>query len=276
MSDPQNKEDELAGTEQPFVTHLMELRDRLLYCLYGVVVALIILAIWPGPNGLIDFIAQPIRAHMPPDAKLIAVGVFSPFFVPLKVLMMVAVLAVLPWLMYQCWAFVAPGLYSHEKKFALPLIIFGSLLAYVGIAFVQFFVLDKMFGFIQGFTPASVAATPDIASYVEAILSLYIAFGLAFQVPIVVMLLVRFNIVSIEKLKEFRGYFIVVAFVIAAVVTPPDVISQLALAVPMCILYEVGIIGARWFVKVSKAPEESGDAADTPATPESSETPKAP
>lgn len=137
--------------------------------------------------------------------------------------------------------------------------MFGSLLAYIGIAFVQFFVLDKMFAFIQGFTPASVAATPDIASYVEAILSLYIAFGLAFQVPIVVMLLVRFNIVTIEKLKAFRGYFIVLAFVIAAVVTPPDVISQLALAIPMCILYEVGLVAAGWFVKVSKAPDSSED-----------------
>jgi sec-independent protein translocase protein TatC len=141
--------------------------------------------------------------------------------------------------------FVAPGLYSHEKKFALPLIFFGSLLAYAGIAFVQFFVLDKMFSFIQRFTPAAVQATPDISSYVEAILSLYIAFGVAFQVPIVVMLLVRFEMVTIEKLKSFRGYFIVVAFVVAAVLTPPDVVSQLALAVPMCLLYEVGIIGAR-------------------------------
>lgn len=261
MSQP-DKEDELAGTEQPFVAHLVELRDRLLYCIYGIVAAIIVLAIWPGPNGLIDFIAQPIRAHMPPDAKLIAVGVFSPFFVPLKVLLLVAVLAVLPWLMYQLWAFVAPGLYSHEKRFAMPLIIFGSFLAYAGIAFVQFFVLDKMFSFIQGFTPTSVAATPDIASYVEAILGLYIAFGLAFQVPIVVMLLVRFEIVTIQKLKEFRGYFIVIAFIVAAVVTPPDVISQLALAVPMVILYEVGILGARWFVKSSRAPEDNSDAAE--------------
>jgi sec-independent protein translocase protein TatC len=214
------------------------------------------LAIWPGPSGLIDLIAVPIRAHMPPDAKLIAVGVFSPFFIPLKVLMMAGVLLALPWLMYQAWAFVAPGLYSHEKHFALPLIVFGSILAYGGIAFVQFFVLDKMFGFIQNFTPESVAATPDIASYVEAILSLYLAFGMAFQVPIVVMLLARFNLVTVEKLKDFRGYFVVLSFVIAAVVTPPDVISQLALAVPMCILYELGIVGAR-YMRNSRPPEET-------------------
>jgi sec-independent protein translocase protein TatC len=252
--------DELAGTEQPFVTHLMELRDRLLYCVYGLAVATALLAIWPGPAGLIDLIAMPIKAHMPPGAKLIAVGVFSPFFVPLKVLLMVSVLLALPWLIYQVWMFVAPGLYSHEKNFALPLIIFGSLLAYAGIAFVQLFVLDKMFAFIQQFTPASVAATPDIASYVESILGLYIAFGLAFQVPIVVVLLVRMNLVSIEKLKAFRGYFIVLAFVVAAVVTPPDVISQLALAVPMCVLYEIGIWSAKWFAKSSKpADDEAGE-----------------
>jgi sec-independent protein translocase protein TatC len=262
-SKPDN--DELAGTEQPFVTHLVELRNRLIYSVYGIAAAVALLAIWPGPSGLIDLIAMPIRAHMPPGTKLIAVGVFSPFFVPLKVLTMCAVLLVLPWLMYQMWAFVAPGLYSHEKRFALPLIVFGSFLAYTGIAFVQFFVLDKMFAFIQGFTPESVAATPDIASYVESILSLYIAFGLAFQVPIVVMLLVRLGMVTIEKLKAFRGYFIVLSFVIAAVVTPPDVISQLALAIPMCLLYEVGILGARWFVKVSKAPERAEQEAEDAA-----------
>lgn len=259
MADNPNPTDELAGTEQPFVHHLMELRDRLLYGIYGLAAAALLLAIWPGPSGLIDLIAVPIRAHMPPDAKLIAVGVFSPFFVPLKVLMMAAVLLALPWLMYQIWAFVAPGLYSHEKRFALPLIFFGSGLAYAGIAFVQFFVLDKMFTFIQQFTPKSVAATPDIASYVESILSLYIAFGLAFQVPIVVMLLVRFQIVTVEKLRSFRGYFIVVAFVVAAVVTPPDVISQLALAIPMCLLYEVGILASGWFARVSKAPDQPSE-----------------
>jgi sec-independent protein translocase protein TatC len=252
----EDKKDDLAGTEQPFVEHLKELRDRLLYCLYGVVAAGILLAFFPGPSGLIDFISQPIMAHMPKGAKLIATGVFSPFFIPIKVLMMGAFLLALPWVLYQLWMFVAPGLYKHEKLFALPLILFGSLLAYTGLAFVQFFVLDKMFEFIQKFTPANVAATPDIASYVESILSLYIAFAMAFQVPIVVMLLTRFNIVTIEKLQDFRGYFVVVAFVIAAVVTPPDVISQLALAIPMCILYEVGLIASRFYIKASKKPDE--------------------
>ncbi len=260
------KDDELAGTEQPFVAHLMELRDRLLYCVYGLVVATIILAIYPGPSGMIDWVARPIMAHMPAGSKLIAVGVFSPFFVPLKVLMMGAVLLTLPWLMYQMWMFVAPGLYSHEKKFAFPMIMFGSLLAYAGIAFVQFLVLERMFEFIQKFTPASVAATPDVASYVESILGLYIAFGLAFQVPIIVVLLTRFNLMTVAKLREYRGYFMVLAFVVAAIVTPPDVISQLALAVPMCILYEIGILVSQYFVKSGKAPD-APDAADNKETP---------
>ncbi|GLS14664.1 twin-arginine translocase subunit TatC [Hydrogenophaga electricum] len=262
MSDSKEPADELAGTEQPFVQHLMELRDRLLYGMAGLGICMALLAIWPGPSGLIDLIAVPILSHMPAGTeKLIAVGVFSPFFVPLKVLAMAALLMSLPWWMYQIWAFVAPGLYSHEKRFAVPLIIVGSLLAYMGIAFVQFFVLDKMFGFIQQFTPKSVAATPDIASYVEAILSLYLAFGLAFQVPIVVVLLVKMDLVTVEKLKEFRGYFVVLAFIIAAVVTPPDVISQLALAVPMCLLYELGIWGSQWFVRSTQAPATPEDSA---------------
>jgi len=258
VSDPTPR-DELEGSEQPFVAHLVELRDRLLHSVYGVAAAVALLALWPGPARLIDWIAVPIRAHMPPDAKLIAVGVFSPFFIPLKVLFLAAVLLALPWLMYQLWAFVAPGLYRHEKRFALPLIIFGSLLAYLGIGFVQFFVLDKMFEFIQQFTPESVAATPDIASYVESILGLYIAFGLAFQVPIVVVLLVKVGMVTIEQLRSFRAYFIVVAFIIAAIVTPPDVISQLALAIPMCILYEVGIWAAQMFAKKTLPPESAAE-----------------
>ena len=254
MSNGTDKEDELAGTEQPFVSHLIELRDRMMHAIYGLVIAMILLAFWPGPSGLLDLLAMPIRAHMPPDAKLIAVGVFSPFFIPLKVLFMASVLLALPWLIYQAWMFIAPGLYKHEKRFALPLIFFGSLLAYGGIAFVQLFVLDKMFFFLQKFAPVSVAATPDIASYVEAVLGLYIAFAAAFQVPIVVILLVKVGLVTIKQLTDFRGYFIVVAFIVAAVITPPDVVSQLALAVPMCLLYEIGIWAARVFVK--KKPDE--------------------
>jgi len=251
--------DELEGTEQPFVSHLIELRDRLLRSVYGLLAAVLVLMVFPGPGTLIDWLAIPIRSHLPPNAQLIATGVFSPLLVPLKVVLMAAVLVVLPWLIYQAWAFIAPGLYRHEKMFALPLIVCGSLLAYIAIGFVQFFVLDSTFAFIQKVTPASVAATPDIASYVETILWLYIAFGLAFQVPIVVILLVKVGLVSVAKLKDFRGYFIVLAFVVAAIMTPPDVISQLALAIPMCLLYELGIRAAAWMLKAAPDKVEQKD-----------------
>lgn len=263
--------DPLEGTEQPFVAHLVELRDRLMRALYGLLVAMVALFVVPklmglgwGTSFLIDSLAAPIRAHMPATERLIAVGVMSPVLVPLKVLLMASILLCLPWLLYQAWAFIAPGLYQHEKRFALPLILMGSLLAYIGIGFVQFVVLDSMFAFIQAATPASVAATPDVASYVETILGLYIAFSLTFQVPIVVILLVKVGLITLEKLKAFRGYFVVLAFVIAAVVTPPDVISQLALAVPMCLLYELGIWASSWMVKPK--PEDPDDApAPTPS-----------
>jgi sec-independent protein translocase protein TatC len=207
--------------------------------------AVVLLAIWPGPSGLIDFIARPIRAHMPPDAKLIAVGVFSPFFVPLKVLMMAGGCWRLPWLMYQIWAFVAPGLYSHEKKFALPLIFFGSMLAYIGIAFVQFFVLDKMFAFIQAVHARQCGGHAGhrvlCRGHTLALFGLWHGLPGAHRGDAA-----RAHSTSsrIEKLRSFRGYFIVLSFVIAAVITPPDVISQLALAIPMCLLYEAGILAA--------------------------------
>lgn len=267
MASTSDDHDELAGTEQPFVQHLVELRNRILYAFLGFLAAVIGLMIWPGPAALIDFIALPIRAHMPPDAKLIAVGVLSPFLVPLKVVLMTALLVALPWLIYQIWAFVAPGLYSHEKRFALPLILIGSLLAYVGIGFVQFVVLDNLFEFIQKVSPESVAATPDVASYVSVILSLYIGFALAFQVPVVVMLLVQAKLVPVEKLRAFRPYFIIVAFVFCAIVTPPDPISMLALAIPMCLLYEVGLWAARWFqskeTAVAEAPASANSSENT-------------
>jgi sec-independent protein translocase protein TatC len=266
MSDTPKKDDELKEGEMPFVEHLVELRDRLVHAIIGLALAAIALAIWPGPSRLIDAIAIPIRAHMPPDAKLIATNVFSPFFVPIKVLFLAAFLLALPWLIYQAWRFVAPGLYKHEKRFALPLIFFGSLLAYGGIAFVQFFLLDGIFAFMQKFTPASVAATPDIASYVETLLNLYIAFALAFQVPIVVMLLVRFRMVTVAQLRDWRGYFLVGATIVAAVITPPDAYSMIAMALAMMVLYEIGILASTWFVKVSAAPPEEEEAAEKSAS----------
>jgi sec-independent protein translocase protein TatC len=256
-----DKEDELAGTEQPFVSHLIELRDRLAKALIAVVVAGAALALWPGPGQLYDFLAAPLIATLPQGATLIATSVISPFLVPLKILMMAAFLMALPIVLYQVWAFVAPGLYNHEKRLVLPLVVSSTLLFFVGVAFCYYFVFGQVFKFIQSFAPKSITAAPDIEAYLSFVLTMFLAFGLAFEVPIVVVVLARLGLVTIEKLKSFRSYFIVLAFIIAAVVTPPDVVSQLALAIPMCILYEVGIVAAQFFMTYTKAPEEPAEGA---------------
>jgi len=247
--------DELAGTEQPFVQHLIELRDRLVKATIAVLVAGAALAIYPGPAELYDLLAAPLVAQLPTGATLIATSVISPFLVPLKILLMAAFLLALPVVLYQVWAFVAPGLYSHEKKLVLPLVMSSTVLFMVGVAFCYFFVFGQVFKFIQSFAPKSITAAPDIEAYLGFVISMFIAFGLAFEVPIVVIVLARMNVVSIQKLKDFRSYFIVLAFIIAAIVTPPDVVSQLALAIPMCILYELGIWAAQVFIKHTQAPD---------------------
>ncbi len=257
MADSPKKDDELAGTEQPFVQHLVELRDRLVKASMAIVVVAIALAAYPGPAALYDLMAAPLVAHLPAGSTLIATSVISPFMVPLKVLLMAAFLLALPIVLYQLWAFVAPGLYSHEKKLVLPLVVSSTVLFFIGVAFCYFFVFGRVFAFIQSFAPKSITASPDIEAYLSFVLSMFLAFGMAFEVPVVVVVLARMGIFSIEKLKEFRGYFVVLAFIIAAIVTPPDVVSQLALAIPMCLLYEVGIWAAQIFIRHTKAPDEA-------------------
>ena len=255
MADPQ---DELAGTEQPFVAHLIELRDRLIRALLAVGAVSIVLAIYPGPAALYDILAAPLVANLPKGATLIATSVISPFLVPLKILMMTAFLLALPVVLYQAWAFIAPGLYSHEKRLVLPLVVSSTVLFFGGVGFCYYFVFGKVFAFIQSFAPKSITAAPDIEAYLGFVLTMFLAFGLAFEVPIVVVVLARMGVVSLEKLRDFRGYFVVLAFVIAAVITPPDLVSQFALALPMCVLYEVGLWAAKHFIKHTQAPEEPG------------------
>ena len=257
MSDQPSKDEELAGTEQPFVEHLVELRDRLVKALIAVGVAAALLFFFPGPGALYDLLAAPLVAHLPKGATLIATSVISPFMVPLQILPVSAFLLALPVVLWQVWAFIAPGLYAHEKRLVLPLVVSSTLLFFVGVGFCYFFVFGQVFSFIQSFAPKSITAAPDIEAYLSFVLTMFIAFGLAFEVPIVVIVLARLGLVSVEKLKAFRGYFVVLAFIVAAVVTPPDVVSQLALAVPMCLLYEVGIWAAQIFIKHTKAPEEA-------------------
>ena len=257
MADDQSKEDELAGTEQPFVQHLMELRDRLLKSIVAMAVVAAVLALYPGPGALYDILAAPLVAHLPKGATLIATSVISPFMVPLKIMLMAAFLLALPVILYQAWAFVAPGLYMHEKKLVLPLVISSTVLFFIGVAFCYFFVFGQVFAFIQSFAPKSITAAPDIEAYLSFVLTMFLAFGLAFEVPVVVVVLARMGVVSVQKLKDFRGYFVVLAFIIAAIVTPPDVVSQLALAIPMVLLYELGLWAAQIFIKHTKAPEDS-------------------
>ena len=264
MSEPR---DELEGTEQPFVSHLVELRDRLLRAIIAIGLAFAVLAFFPGPSGLYDLLAEPLSAHLPSGSKLIATNVISPILVPLKITLMAAFMVALPVVLYQVWAFVAPGLYSHEKKMVLPLVVSSTLLFLAGVAFCYFLVIPGMAKFIQAFAPTSITAAPDIEQYFGFVLTLFFVFGIAFEVPIAVIVLARVGVVTIAQLRQFRGYFVVGAFVVAAVVTPPDVISQLALAIPMCILYEVGIIAASLFIKHTKAPADVDvkKAGDSPA-----------
>ena len=260
MTDPVNKEDELAGTEQPFVQHLFELRDRLLRSLYGVAAVLVVLLFYPGPSQLYDLLAMPLVKALPEGSRMIAVGVVSPFLVPIKVSVMAAIGLALPWILYQVWAFVAPGLYKHEKKLVLPLVAASTLLFYLGAAFCYFFVFGQAFPAIQKMAPMSVAVSPDIEAYLDFVITMFIAFGVAFEVPIVVIILARMGIVTIAQLKSFRSYFVVGAAAVAGLVTPPDPVSMIALLVPMYLLYEVGILAAQIFIKHTKAPEEGVEA----------------
>jgi sec-independent protein translocase protein TatC len=259
-SNNDNKPDELAGTEAPFVSHLVELRDRLIRAVIAVGVVFGALCFWPGPAGLYDLLAAPMVAHLPADTKLIATNVISPILVPLKITLMAAFMVALPVVLYQLWAFVAPGLYSHEKKLVLPLVVSSTVLFLAGVAFCYFLVIPGMSKFIQAFAPTTITAAPDIEQYFGFVLTLFLVFGIAFEVPIAVVVLARMGIVTLVQLRAWRGYFIVASFVIAAVVTPPDVISQLALAIPMCILYEIGILAAGLFIKHTKAPDAETDA----------------
>ena len=256
MPAPPSGPDELDGTEQPFVSHLVELRDRLIRAAIAVGVAFAVLAAYPGPSGLYDLLAAPLVAQLPKGATLIATNVISPFLVPLKITLMAAFMLALPVVLYQMWAFVAPGLYMHEKRLVLPLVVSSTLLFLAGVAFCYFFVFGQVFKFIQSFAPKSITAAPDIEAYLGFVMNMFIAFGAAFEVPVIVVVLARIGVVSVEKLREWRGYFIVVAFIIAAVITPPDIVSQLALAIPMCLLYELGLFAAKYFVKHTKAPDD--------------------
>ncbi len=249
----QNQNETSSLKEEGFVTHLVELRDRLLKAAAALIVCFLALVYW-APD-IYSALADPLLKSLPAGTSMIATDVTAPFFVPMKVTMMVAFVVALPYILYQAWAFVAPGLYEHEKKLAMPIVLSSFILFLLGMAFAYFFVFPAVFKFVAAYTPAGVQMATDIDKYLSFVITLFLVFGLSFETPVVEMVLVRLGIVTIAKLKNFRSYFIVIAFVIAAIVTPPDVISQFMLAVPMILLYEFGIFMSRWITPREKLEE---------------------
>ena len=232
--------DASADSERPLVAHLLELRSRLLRGVAGLV--LVLLCLLPFANKLYALLAQPLLDKLPKGGQLIATQVASPFFAPMKLAFFVALVLAMPWLLYQVWAFVAPGLYRREKKLALPLLASALALFYAGCAFAYFLVLPSVFHALTVFTPDIVTLAPDPAKYLDFVMVIFLAFGVSFELPVALVIMVLLGWVTPQQLREGRGYAIVGVFVIAALITPPDVVSQLMLAIPMCLLYELGIL----------------------------------
>ncbi|MEF9995611.1 MAG: twin-arginine translocase subunit TatC [Burkholderiaceae bacterium] len=243
--------------EQSFVSHLVELRTRVVRA--AIAILIVFVALSPFMKLIFDILSAPLMVALPQGTKLLATGVIAPFMVPLKVTMFAAFLIALPYVLYQLWAFIAPGLYKSEKKLAVPIIVSSVAMFALGMAYCYFIVFRMVFQFIAGFSPDSVNFAPDIDSYFGFVISLFLAFGMTFEVPIVVVVLNRMGIADLEKLRQARPYVIVGAFIVAAVVTPPDVLSQLLLAVPLVVLYQLGI----WLVAMfgRKADAADGDKA---------------
>ena len=235
--------------EETFFSHLVELRDRLIRVLMSV--GIVFLCLFPWAKELYALLAQPLLATLPKGGQMIATDVVGVFLVPMKVALMVAFLIALPYVLYQVWAFVAPGLYAHEKRLAFPLVASSVLLFFIGMAFAYFLVFPTVFGFMSKIAPEGVAWMTDIEKYLSFVLTTFIAFGVTFEVPVIVIVLVKMGIVELKTLKEWRPYVIVGAFVIGAIFTPPDVISQLMLAIPLCLLYELGMLMARFVSKTA-------------------------
>ncbi|MGZ5101190.1 MAG: twin-arginine translocase subunit TatC [Usitatibacter sp.] len=240
-------------SQETFLSHLIELRQRLVWSLLAFAVACMPALYFSAE--LYDLLAMPLIRSLPQGSRMIATGVITPFLIPMKIAFMAAFVGVLPFVLYQLWAFVAPGLYAHEKRFVLPLVVSSTLLFLLGMMFCYFIVFGRVFAFIASFAPKSISVAPDIEAYFNFVLGMFLAFGLAFEVPVVVVVLVIAGIVRVDQLREWRGYVVVGIFVVAAVVTPPDVVSQIALAIPMCVLYEVGIIFGQAVERRRKAAE---------------------
>jgi sec-independent protein translocase protein TatC len=250
-------------SEGTLISHLLELRDRLVKAFISVIVVFLPAAFFA--KKIFSWLAEPLLAQLPQGSKLIATGVVSPFTTPLKLAFYFSLFIAMPYILTQLWGFVSPGLYKKEKRFAVPLLISSIILFYVGVAFAYFFVFPAAFHFFAGSAPDGVQMTPDINVYLDFALTMFLAFGIAFEVPVVVVLLTLTGLVSVQKLSEARGYVIIGIFVVAAVLTPPDVLSQIMMAVPMWLLYEAGIIFARLLNRGSKSGDSGSESAGNPA-----------
>ena len=235
------------STQETFISHLVELRQRLIRA-FGVVIVLFF-ALFFWASDIYDLLAYPMIKVLPEGTKMIATGVITPFLVPVTVTMLRAFVIALPYVLYQVWAFVAPGLYQHEKRLVFPLVIGSTALFLIGMSFCYFVVFGAVFNFVYSWAPKSITVAPDIEQYLSFAITMFVVFGVTFEVPMVVIILVHMGIFTIAQLRAARPYFIVGAFIVAAIVTPPDVLSQILLAVPLCILYELGIIVANIMVK---------------------------
>jgi sec-independent protein translocase protein TatC len=239
--------------EQPLIAHLLELRDRLLKIVWGVL--LVFLPLMAFAKEIYAWLAQPLLRMLPEGTAMIATEVASPFFTPIKLAALVAFVVAMPWVLYQVWAFVAPGLYKNERRLVVPLLASSTLLFYAGIAFAYFLVLPTVFKFIIGIAPEGVAVMTDIAKYLDFVLALFLAFGFAFETPVALVLMVKTGFVTPARLGEVREYVFVGAFVVGAIFTPPDIVSQIMLAIPVYLLYELGILAARVLVPESREVE---------------------
>ena len=262
----QNNPAEDSGLQESFLSHLYELRDRIIKSALAVIIVFVSLVYW-APD-IFHLFAQPLLQALPAGGKMIVTDVTGSFFVPMKVTMLVAFLIALPVVMYQLWAFIAPGLYLHERKLILPLVVSSYSLFIFGMAFAYFLVFPTVFQFMASYNaPLGAEMSTDIDNYLSFAMTTFLAFGITFEVPVVVVVLVRMGMVPLAKLREIRPYVIVGAFVISAIVTPPDVLSQLLLAVPMSLLYELGLLIARFYVpKVSDDAADGTNEADTQAS----------
>lgn len=250
----------LDDTEQPLIYHLIELRDRLLRVV--LVVGVAFLALFPFSNKLFSWLSGPLMAHMPEGSSMIAIEVASPFLIPFKLTLFLALFLSIPYVLYQLWSFVAPGLYKHERRLVYPLLVSSTVLFYAGAAFAYFVVFPLVFAFFTGTAPDGVSVMTDISRYLDFVLTLFFAFGMAFEVPVFTVLLVWTGMATQDGLRQKRPYIIVGAFVIGMLLTPPDIISQTLLAVPVWILFELGVYFSGWFIKEKASMPGDGSATD--------------